>query len=45
MAYPQQIPRPQSLKRDLNTDVLVIGAGISGALIAHALRAMVTGSR
>src|SRR6202451_3328581 len=37
MGYPRQISRPEVLKRDLRTDVLVVGAGISGALIAHAL--------
>jgi glycine/D-amino acid oxidase-like deaminating enzyme len=37
MAYPRHIPRTKQLKRDLETDVLVVGAGISGALIAYAL--------
>jgi hypothetical protein len=30
MAYPRRISRPEVLKRDLKTDVLVVGAGISG---------------
>src|SRR5580658_1112660 len=37
MAYPRRIPRANRIKRDLRTDVLVVGAGISGALIAYAL--------
>jgi glycine/D-amino acid oxidase-like deaminating enzyme len=37
MAYPRHFPRAKRLKRDLVTDVLVVGAGISGALIAYAL--------
>jgi glycine/D-amino acid oxidase-like deaminating enzyme len=37
MAYPRQISRPQALKHDLKSDVLVVGAGISGALIAYTL--------
>jgi glycine/D-amino acid oxidase-like deaminating enzyme len=37
MAYPHQISRPQALKHDLKSDVLVVGAGISGALIAYTL--------
>jgi glycine/D-amino acid oxidase-like deaminating enzyme len=37
MAYPRHFPRAKRLKRDLETDVLVVGAGISGALIAYAL--------
>lgn len=37
MAYPRQISRPQALKRDFKSDVLVVGAGISGALIAYTL--------
>ncbi|HEY6418702.1 MAG TPA: FAD-binding oxidoreductase [Candidatus Binataceae bacterium] len=36
-AYPRHTPRAKRLKRDLDTDVLVVGAGISGALIAYAL--------
>jgi cation diffusion facilitator CzcD-associated flavoprotein CzcO len=31
------------MKRDVKTDVLVVGAGISGALIAHALSRTVKG--
>ena len=34
---PRRIPRAKQLKRDLKTDVLIVGAGISGALIAYAL--------
>ena len=37
MAYPRHILGTKQLKRDLRTDVLVVGAGISGALIAHTL--------
>jgi glycine/D-amino acid oxidase-like deaminating enzyme len=37
MAYPRHIPRAKQLKRDLETDILIVGAGISGALIAYAL--------
>ncbi|MHB8384715.1 MAG: NAD(P)/FAD-dependent oxidoreductase [Candidatus Binataceae bacterium] len=37
IAYPRRIPRAQRLKKDLATDVLVVGAGISGALIAYSL--------
>lgn len=37
MAYPRRIPAAKPLTRDLKTDVLVVGAGISGALIAYAL--------
>jgi len=36
-AYPRHFPRAKRLKRDLETDVLIVGAGISGALIAYAL--------
>ncbi len=37
MAYPRRIPRAQRLSQDLETDVLIVGAGISGALAAYAL--------
>ena len=37
MAYPRHFPRAEQLKRDLETDVLIVGAGVSGALIAYAL--------
>jgi glycine/D-amino acid oxidase-like deaminating enzyme len=37
MAYPRRIPRARRLSQDLETDVLIVGAGISGALIAYAL--------
>jgi glycine/D-amino acid oxidase-like deaminating enzyme len=37
MAYPRHFPRAKQLTRDLETDVLIVGAGISGALIAYAL--------
>jgi glycine/D-amino acid oxidase-like deaminating enzyme len=36
-AYPRRIPSAKPMSRDLKTDVLVVGAGISGALIAYAL--------
>ena len=36
-AYPRRVPAATRLTRDLKTDVLVVGAGISGALIAYAL--------
>jgi glycine/D-amino acid oxidase-like deaminating enzyme len=37
MDYPRHIARAKQLKRDLKTGVLIVGAGISGALIAYAL--------
>ena len=37
VAYPRRITRAQRLKKDLATDVLVVGAGISGALIAYSV--------
>jgi glycine/D-amino acid oxidase-like deaminating enzyme len=37
LAYPRHTPRANQLKRDLETDILIVGAGISGALIAYAL--------
>ncbi len=37
MAYPRRIASAKRMTRDLKTDVLVVGAGISGALIAYAL--------
>jgi glycine/D-amino acid oxidase-like deaminating enzyme len=37
LAYPRHIPRAKQLKRDLETDILIVGAGISGALIAYTL--------
>src|ERR1700678_2731820 len=37
MAYPRRIASAKRITRDLKTDVLVVGAGISGALIAYAL--------
>jgi ribulose 1,5-bisphosphate synthetase/thiazole synthase len=36
-AYRRRIPIARRLTRDSKTDVLVVGAGISGALIAYAL--------
>jgi len=37
MAYPRRTPRTRRMDRDLKTDILVVGAGISGALIAYSL--------
>jgi glycine/D-amino acid oxidase-like deaminating enzyme len=37
MAYPRRIPGTRQMERDLKTDILVVGAGISGALIAYSL--------
>src|SRR5271156_509729 len=37
MAYPRRIPTTKQLSRDLKTDILVVGAGISGALVAYTL--------
>src|SRR5271155_3576842 len=37
MAYPRRIASAKRITRDLKTDVLVVGAGISGALIAYTL--------
>src|SRR5271156_1019772 len=37
MAYPRRIASAKRITRDLKTDVLVVGAGISGALIAYVL--------
>ncbi len=37
MAYPRRVPAAGPLTRDLKADVLVVGAGISGALVAYAL--------
>src|SRR5271156_428309 len=37
MAYPRRIASAKRMTRDLKTDVLVVGAGISGALIAYTL--------
>jgi glycine/D-amino acid oxidase-like deaminating enzyme len=36
-AYPRRVPIARPLTRDVRTDVLVVGAGISGALIAYSL--------
>jgi glycine/D-amino acid oxidase-like deaminating enzyme len=36
-AYPRRLPVARPLTRDVRTDVLVVGAGISGALIAYSL--------
>ena len=36
-AYPRRLPVARPLTRDVRTDVLVVGAGISGALIAYTL--------
>ena len=36
-AYPRRTPATQHMERDLKTDILVVGAGISGALIAYSL--------
>src|SRR5882724_9183186 len=36
-AYPRRLPVATPLTRDVKTDVLVVGAGISGALIAYSL--------
>jgi glycine/D-amino acid oxidase-like deaminating enzyme len=37
MAYPRRLPVARPLTRDVRADVLVVGAGISGALIAYSL--------
>jgi NADPH-dependent 2,4-dienoyl-CoA reductase/sulfur reductase-like enzyme len=37
MAYPRRAPGTRQMDRDLKTDILVVGAGISGALIAYSL--------
>ena len=37
MAYPRRMQGTNLLSRDLKTDVLVVGAGISGALVAYTL--------
>src|ERR1700735_1961053 len=37
MAYPRRTPLTRQLERDLKTDVLIVGAVISGALIAYSL--------
>jgi glycine/D-amino acid oxidase-like deaminating enzyme len=37
MAYPRRTPMTRQIERDLSTDILVVGAGISGALIAYSL--------
>ena len=37
MAYRRRIPEARRLTQNVQTDVLVVGAGISGALIAYAL--------
>ena len=36
-AYPRRLPVASPLTRDVRADVLVVGAGISGALIAYSL--------
>jgi glycine/D-amino acid oxidase-like deaminating enzyme len=36
-AYPRRLPVARPLTRDVRADVLVVGAGISGALIAYSL--------
>jgi glycine/D-amino acid oxidase-like deaminating enzyme len=36
-AYPRRLPVASPLTRDVTADVLVVGAGISGALIAYSL--------
>src|SRR5277367_4747173 len=37
MAYPRRIPLTRQIERDIKTDILVVGAGISGALVAYTL--------
>jgi glycine/D-amino acid oxidase-like deaminating enzyme len=37
MAYPRRTPITRQIERDISTDILVVGAGISGALIAYTL--------
>src|SRR5271168_458548 len=37
MAYPRRIPLTRQLEGDIETDILIVGAGISGALIAYSL--------
>jgi len=37
LAYPRRTPLTRQIERNLKTDVLVVGAGISGALIAYSL--------
>ena len=37
LAYPRRPPLTRQIERNLKTDVLVVGAGISGALIAYSL--------
>jgi glycine/D-amino acid oxidase-like deaminating enzyme len=37
MAYPRRTPITRQIERDISTDILVVGAGISGALIAYSL--------
>lgn len=38
-AYRTSIPNGSPITRDLSTDVLIVGAGISGILVAHSLAA------
>ena len=44
MAYPRHIPRAKQLKRDLETDVLIVGAGISGVRSADHLTKQLPGT-
>src|SRR5580704_17013251 len=37
MAYPRRTPITRQIERDISTDILVVGAAISGALIAYSL--------
>jgi 2-polyprenyl-3-methyl-5-hydroxy-6-metoxy-1,4-benzoquinol methylase len=37
MAYPRRRPLTRQLERQLETEILVVGAGIGGALIVYSL--------
>src|SRR5262245_13778312 len=37
MAYPRRSPKAETTQRNIRTDILVVGAGISGALVAYLL--------